>query len=124
VLVSGCGYSLGRIVGGFVAIWCGVLGVSFIWLGVSCLHSGELGQGVVMPLIGGLALLPLLWFVPKRKPPEEMPPRLDLSGRVRELALDPQRRSEAVQAYRAETGVSDKDAEKAIADWLSDPSRR
>jgi hypothetical protein len=115
--MSGCGYSLGRIV-------CSVLALFFIPFGVSYLFNGVMEEGVALLLIGCLALLPLQWLVPDRKPPEGMPPRLNLSGRVRELALDPQRRSEAVQAYRAETGVSDREAERAIADLLNGPTRR
>ena len=46
-------------------------------------------------------------------PPEHSP----LSDRVKELAADPQRKIEAIKAYREETGAGLKEAKDAVEKW-------
>jgi hypothetical protein len=111
IAMRGC-YSAGRI---FFA----VVVILFIAFGVVAIGKGLIVLGIVMISFGVLSMLPLAIFVPELRKLTGLPSRLELSDRVRELAGDPQRRSEAIQAYRTETGVTSLEAERAIQEWMN-----
>jgi predicted lipid-binding transport protein (Tim44 family) len=104
----------GPMVGGLV------LGMALFFLGVA------LGDLMALVYLGvGLAAASFLFMlvllgvqdVAERNAPRK--PRFpDVSARVRDLALDPQRKSEAVRIYGEENNVTLQEAEQAVDAWM------
>jgi hypothetical protein len=102
----------------YVVLGCALYILIFVVVGIAEWCDGNHFLGAALLAAGAVGLVPLFRAAPRRRKPNGLPPRLDLSKRVRDLAADPQRRSEAIQAYRTETGVTSLEAERAIQEWV------
>jgi hypothetical protein len=115
------GYRLGRLGCMTVAIFLIVFGIP---------HRGEWPMESWTLFVTGVTILLGLGIMEKILAPSERPSagplsHPKLSQRVQELALDPRRRTEAIQAHQAETGITSAEAEAVITRWLHEsPSQQ
>jgi hypothetical protein len=93
------------------ALFCIAFALDGLGVGFPC--------GIILFACATISLFTLWWVLEHTTRSGGQPRSLpEFSRHVRDLALDPRRRSEAIQAYQTENGVGIKQAEEAIAEWI------
>jgi len=84
------------------------------WAGSAALAAIAFALAIYFTATGWFKHRERMAMIERGLNPDQMPPMLPLSDRVKELASDPTKKIEAIKVYRAETGTDLAQAKAAV----------